>query len=110
VEYGYSRVAGTVIISDQEQDENSGAAAIFKLMKEKMNVLEESIKEKFSHTCTLWVVALILWALDSLIPTNPLLAHCWWINRATQPSGALLLTTLLVAWTARTSRKCSMTS
>jgi hypothetical protein len=38
VEYGYSRVAGTVIISDQEQDENNGAAAIFKLMKEKMNV------------------------------------------------------------------------
>ena len=35
------RVAGTVIISDQEQDENNGAAAIFKLMKEKMNVLEE---------------------------------------------------------------------
>lgn len=43
----WSRVAGTVIISDQEEDENRGAAQIFKLMKAKMDVLEESIKEKF---------------------------------------------------------------
>lgn len=48
LEYTWSRVVGTVIISDQEQDENKGDAAIFKLVKAKMEVLEESIKEKFS--------------------------------------------------------------
>jgi len=48
VTYTWSRVAGTVIISDQEEDENRGEALIFKLVKAKMNVLGESIKEKFS--------------------------------------------------------------
>lgn len=49
VSYNWSRVAGTVIISDQEEDENQGKAEIFKLAKAKMDVLEESIKEKFSE-------------------------------------------------------------
>lgn len=48
ISYGWSRVAGTVIISDQEQDENSGPQQIFKLLKAKMQVLDESIQEKFS--------------------------------------------------------------
>lgn len=48
VGYGFSRVAGSLIISDQEQDENKGEAAIFKLLTAKLDVLEESIKEKFS--------------------------------------------------------------
>jgi hypothetical protein len=48
IRYGWSRVAGTVIISDQEQDENQGQAALFKLLKSKLDILEESIKEKFS--------------------------------------------------------------
>ncbi|GMQ92460.1 MAG: hypothetical protein BMS9Abin11_1791 [Gammaproteobacteria bacterium] len=46
--YDWSRVAGSLIISDQEQDENTGRAQIFKLLKAKMSVLEESIKEQFS--------------------------------------------------------------
>jgi hypothetical protein len=46
--YGWSRVAGSLIISDQEQDENQGSAQIFKLLRAKMEALEESIKEKFS--------------------------------------------------------------
>lgn len=48
VGYGWARVAGSVIISDQEEDENQGPEAIFKLLKGKLDVLEESIKEKFS--------------------------------------------------------------
>lgn len=47
VKYTWSRVAGTAIISDQEEDENRGAAQIIKLVKAKMDILEESIKEKF---------------------------------------------------------------
>ncbi len=48
VKYSWARFAGSVIISDQEEDENRGRAQIFKLMKAKMEVLEESIKEQFS--------------------------------------------------------------
>ena len=59
LKYTWSRVVGSVIISDQEQDENKGEAMIFKLLKAKMEVLEESIKEKFSSTCTVLVQGLI---------------------------------------------------
>ena len=48
IKYGWSRVAGSMIISDQEQDENSGAGMLFKILKEKLTILEESIKERFS--------------------------------------------------------------
>lgn len=85
VEYGYSRVAGSVIISDQEQDENSGSAAIFKLMKEKMNVLEESIKDKFSQYLYAVGGGMDPLGLGSLIPTNPTTGTLGGINRAIQP-------------------------
>lgn len=48
INYLWSRVVGTMIISDQEIDENRGDGQIFDLMKAKMKVLRESIKEKFS--------------------------------------------------------------
>jgi hypothetical protein len=63
VEYTWSRVGGTVIISDQEQDENTGDTAIFKLLKAKMEVLEESIKEKFVRISMVLVPVLIRSAL-----------------------------------------------
>lgn len=46
--YGWSRVAGSLIMSDQEGDENRGPEQIFKILTAKMDVLEESIQEKFS--------------------------------------------------------------
>jgi len=85
VEYGYSRVAGSVIISDQEQDENNGAAAIFKLMREKMNVLEESIKDKFSQYLYAVGGGTDPLGLGSLIPTNPTTGTLGGISRVTQP-------------------------
>jgi hypothetical protein len=85
VEYGYSRVAGTVIISDQEQDENQGSAAIFKLMKEKMNVLEESIKDKFSQYLYAVGGGSDPLGLGTLIPTNPTVGVLGGIDRASQP-------------------------
>src|SRR3954462_11489735 len=84
VEYGYSRVAGSVIISDQEQDENQGAAAIFKLMKEKMNVLEESIKEKFSQYLYAVGGGTDPLGLGTLIPTNPTTGVLGGIDRSKQ--------------------------
>jgi hypothetical protein len=84
IEYGYSRVAGSVIISDQEEDENQGAAAIFKLMKEKMNVLEESIKEKFSAYLYAVGGGTDPLGLGTLIPSNPNTGTVGGLSRATQ--------------------------
>lgn len=70
-EYGYSRFAGSVIISDQEEDENTGETAIFKLMKAKMEVLEESIKERFSSYLYSAGGGSDPLGLPSLIPDNP---------------------------------------
>lgn len=54
ITYNMSRVVGSLIISDQEEDENKGAAAIFKILKGKITALEESIQEKFAayHVAT----------------------------------------------------------
>jgi hypothetical protein len=72
-----------VIISDQEQDENNGSAAIFKLMKEKMNVLEESIKDKFSQYLYAAGGGTDPQGLLTLIPTNPTTGTLGGINRGT---------------------------
>lgn len=84
VEYTWSRVAGTVIISDQEEDENRGETMIFKLMKAKMQVLEESIKEKFSEFLYAAGGALEPLGLASLIPDDPTTGTLGGISRATE--------------------------
>lgn len=71
VEYFWSRVGGTVIISNQEEDENTGEAAIFKLMKAKMEVLEESIKEKFSSYLYGAGAGKDPYGLEALVPDDP---------------------------------------
>lgn len=84
VEYTWSRVAGTVIISDQEEDENKGEVAIFKLMKAKMEVLEESIKERFSSYCYGVGGGTDPLGLASLVPDDPTTGTLGGISRATQ--------------------------
>lgn len=84
VEYNWSRVAGTAIISQQEQDENKGDTAIFKLIKGKMDVLEESIKEKFStylHGAGAGTDPL---GLSALIPDDPTTGTLGGISRVTE--------------------------
>lgn len=71
LEYTWSRVVGTVVISDQEQDENKGDAMIFKLLKAKLEVLEESIKEKFSDYLYGAGVGTDPLGLEVLIPDDP---------------------------------------
>ena len=73
VRYGWSRVAGTVIISDQEQDENQGETVIFKLLKAKMEVLEQSIQEKFSQYMYGSGAGVDPFGLEAAIPDNPTL-------------------------------------
>lgn len=84
VNYGWSRVAGTVIISDQEEDENKGDSAIFKLMKAKLEILEESFKEKFSEYLYAAGGGADPLGLASLIPTDPTTGTLGGINRATE--------------------------
>jgi len=52
VEYFMSRVVGSLIISDQEDDENQGRAEIFKIITGKIKALDESISRQFAsyHT------------------------------------------------------------
>lgn len=84
VKYGWSRFAGTVIISDQEEDENQGEAAIFKLMKAKMEVLETSIQEKFSEYLYGAGAGTDPNGLANLIPDDPSTGSLGGIDRATE--------------------------
>lgn len=84
VEYEWSRVAGTVIVSDQEEDENKGEALIFKIAKGKMDVLEESIKEKFSSYLYSAGGGADPIGILSLIPDDPTTGTLGTINRATE--------------------------
>lgn len=84
VEYTWSRVAGTVIISGQEQDENKGTTRIFKILKAKMEVLEESIKEKFSSYLYGAGAGNDPNGLEALIPDDPTTGTLGTIDRATE--------------------------
>jgi hypothetical protein len=83
--YGWSRVVGSVIISDQEEDENKGEALIFKLVKAKMEVLEESIKEKFSEYLYGAGAGLDPNGLELLIPDDPTVGLIGGLDRAAEP-------------------------
>lgn len=82
--YTWSRVAGTVIISDQEEDENTGEAVIFKIMTAKVQVLEESIKEKFSDYLYAAGGGTDPLGLASLIPDDPTSGSLGGISRVTE--------------------------
>ncbi len=82
--YNWSRVAGSVIISDQEEDENRGETAIFKLIKAKMDVLEESIKEKFAGYLYGSGTGTDPNGLSNLIPDDPTTGTLGNISRVTE--------------------------
>lgn len=84
ITYTWSRVAGTVIISDQEQDENKGEAAVTKILDGKMQVLEESMKEKFSEYLYGAGSGTDPLGLAALIPDDPTTGTLGGINRATE--------------------------
>src|ERR1041385_8326696 len=71
VSYTMSRVVGSLIISDQEQDENQGRAAIFKILKGKMMALDESIKSQFATYHTSVGTGTDPNGLGNLIPADP---------------------------------------
>lgn len=84
VRYGWARVAGSVIISDQEVDENRGETEIFKILKGKMQVLEESIKEKFQSYLYGAGTGKDPNGLALLVPDNPNTGVVGGIDRSTE--------------------------
>lgn len=84
LEYTWSRVAGSLIISDQEQDENQGKSQIFKLLTAKLDVLEMSIKERFSAYFYGAGAGNDPYGLAALIPDDPTSGTIGNLSRATE--------------------------
>lgn len=71
VSYNMSRVVGSLIISDQEEDENQGRAAIFKILKGKIMALDESISRQFATYHTAIGAGTDPNGLGNLVPADP---------------------------------------
>lgn len=71
VEYNMSRVVGSLIISDQEEDENQGRAKIFKILTGKIKALDESISRQFATYHTSVGTGSDPNGLGNLIPADP---------------------------------------
>jgi hypothetical protein len=84
VSYTMSRVVGSLIISDQEQDENQGRAAIFKILKGKIMALDESISRQFATYHTSVGTGTDPNGLGNLIPADPTSGSVGGISLATE--------------------------
>lgn len=85
VSYTMARVVGTLIISDQEVDENKGNSVIFKILEGKITALDESIKEKFSDYLVSVGAGTDPNGLPNLIPDDPTTGSVGGINLALEP-------------------------
>jgi hypothetical protein len=81
--FSWTRVAASVMISDQEQDENAGSTKVFDLLAKKMDVLEESVQDQFST----WLYGTGTGndpnGLGLLLPSDPTTGTVGNISRAT---------------------------
>ncbi len=84
VSYNMSRVVGTLIISDQEEDENQGRAAIFKILKGKIMALDESISRQFATYHTSTGTGTDPNGLANLIPDDPTSGSVGGLSLATE--------------------------
>jgi hypothetical protein len=85
VSYSMSRVVGSLIISDQEEDENQGRAAIFKILKGKIMALDESISRQFATYHTSIGSGTDPNGLGNLIPADPTTGSVGGISLAAEP-------------------------
>ena len=85
VSYNMSRVVGSLIISDQEEDENQGRAAIFKILKGKIMALDESISRQFATYHTSIGTGTDPNGLGNLIPADPTTGSVGGISLASEP-------------------------
>src|SRR3990167_9457300 len=82
VSYSMSRVVGSLIISDQEEDENMGRAVIFKILTGKIKALDVSIKRQFATYHTSVGAGTDPNGLGNLIPADPTTGSIGGINLA----------------------------
>lgn len=107
VKYKWTRMAGSLMISQQEMDENKGDTKIFDLLSKKMQVLEESIQEKFS----IWLYGSGAGTdpngLGNLVPADPTTGtvgdtnratNTWWRTSAYDFNGTLTASNIEMAW------------
>jgi hypothetical protein len=85
VNYYMSRVVGSLIISDQEEDENQGRAVIFKILKGKIMALDESISRQFATYHTSVGTGTDPNGLGNLIPADPTTGSVGGISLAAEP-------------------------
>jgi hypothetical protein len=85
VNYSMSRVVGSLIISDQEEDENQGRAVIFKILKGKIMALDESISRQFATYHTSIGTGTDPNGLGNLIPADPTTGSVGGISLASEP-------------------------
>lgn len=84
VEFYMSRVVGSLIISDQEDDENQGRAEIFKIITGKIKALDESISRQFATYHTSIGTGTDPNGLGNLIPADPTTGSVGGISLATE--------------------------
>lgn len=84
VSYTMSRVVGSLIISDQEEDENQGRAKIFKIITGKIKALDESISRQFATYHTGLGTGTDPNGLANLIPDDPTTGSIGGISLATE--------------------------
>jgi hypothetical protein len=85
VNYSMSRVVGSLIISDQEEDENQGRAVIFKILKGKIMALDESISRQFAMYHTSIGTGTDPNGLGNLVPADPTTGSVGGISLASEP-------------------------
>lgn len=86
IRYGFARVAGTVIVSQQEEDENKGKAAVQKIVEAKLETLRVSIAERFGSQYFYGIGAgKDPNGLGLLIPDDPTTGVVGGIDRAKNP-------------------------
>lgn len=84
VTYSMSRVVGSLIISDQEEDENQGRAKIFKIITGKIKALDEAISRQFATYHTSVGTGTDPNGLGNLIPDDPTTGSVGGISLATE--------------------------
>lgn len=86
IRYNFSRVAGTVIVSQQEEDENMGEEAVVKIVQAKLEVLKQSIQDRFGEDYFYGIGAgKDPNGLGLLIPDDPTTGVVGGIDRAKNP-------------------------
>lgn len=85
LKYGFSRYAGTVMISQQEIDENKGESKIFDLYEQKVDVLQTSFEERFSKDLYGFGEGNNFNGLGLLIPDDPTSGIVGGIDRSKEP-------------------------